>query len=75
MIFIATIFVTHYIDAAILLAAGIIGLFYYPRRVAKDIESGKRSEEDGKQWLKKIKFACYFAILYGICKAVVATFK
>lgn len=62
------IFIGQCLDVAVPLAAGLIGLVYYPRRSARDIKTGKRSEEDGKKWLKKIKFVCYFAICFGLYK-------
>jgi hypothetical protein len=63
------IFIGKCLDVAVPFAAGLIGLFYYPRRIARDVESGKVSAADGKKRLNMIKPACYFGILFGIYKA------
>jgi hypothetical protein len=59
-------FIGRCVDATIPLAIGIIGLIYYPRRTAKDIESGKRSEAEGKSRLKKLRIGCCLIILLGV---------
>jgi hypothetical protein len=61
-------FIGRCIDTAIPFALGIIGLIYYPRRIAKQIESGKFSEAEGKSRLKKARIACYAIMLLGVLK-------
>jgi hypothetical protein len=61
-------FIGRCIDTAIPFALGIIGLLYYPRRIAKQIESGKLSEEDGKKRLKRARIACFAIMLLGVLK-------
>jgi hypothetical protein len=61
-------FIGQCIDTAIPFALGIIGLLYYPRRIAKRIESGKLSEEDGKKRLKRTRIACCAIMLLGVLK-------
>lgn len=61
-------FIGHCIDTAIPFAIGVIGLVYFPRRVRKDIESKKHSDEDGKKRLKKYKIFCYLILLLGFLK-------
>jgi len=62
------VFIGKCLDVAVPLAAGLIGLFYYPRKVAREIEAGKVSIADGEKRLKIIKLACYFAICFGLYK-------
>jgi hypothetical protein len=59
-------FIGRCIDAAVPLVIGIIGLLYYPHRVAKNIESGKWSETEGKKKLKRVWIAYGLIALLGI---------
>jgi hypothetical protein len=61
-------FIGQCIVTAIPFVLGVIGLLYYPRRIDKDIESGKRTETEGKQRLKRLKIACYLIMLLGVLK-------
>ena len=54
------------LDVAVPLVVGVIGLFYYPRRIAKDVESGKISDAEGKKRLKIIRLTCCFGICLGL---------
>lgn len=67
--FVTPDFIGSCIDTGILFAIGIAGLIYYPHRFAKDVESGKYSEGEGKARLKKIKLACYAVIVLGLVNA------
>ena len=59
-------FIGRSIDAAVPLAIGVFGLFYYPSRIEKDIKSGKRSEAEAKPMLKKLKIIFGLTTLLGI---------
>jgi hypothetical protein len=66
--FITADFIGRCIDTAIPFVIGIIGLIYYPRRIAKEIQSGKRTEVEAKQRLKRLKIAFYLIMLLGVFK-------
>jgi hypothetical protein len=63
------------LDGAIPLAIGMFGLIYYPRRISREIESGKLTRLQGAKNLKKVKAIACFAILFGIYLIVAAFFK
>jgi hypothetical protein len=73
--FITHDFVARCLDGAIPLAVGIFGLLYYPRRIRRDIESGKLTLLQGAKNLKKVKIIACFAILFGIYLIVAGFFK
>jgi len=56
--------------AALPLVLGIAGLLYYPHRVKRDIESGKLSEAEGKQHLKKYRIAFCLIVLLGVMQII-----
>jgi hypothetical protein len=59
-------FIGRCVDAAIPLIIGVIGILYYPRRVAKNIQSGKWSEAKGKKQLKRCWIAFGLITLFGV---------
>jgi hypothetical protein len=59
-------FVGRCIDTAIPLTVGLIGLVYYPRRIRKEVESGKWTEAEGKHRIIRFKIACFLFILLGV---------
>src|SRR5580704_19259006 len=61
-------FIGHCLDTAIPFAIGIVGLIYYQWRIAKDINTGKRTEAEGKSRLKKVRIFCCLILLFGIVK-------
>jgi hypothetical protein len=61
-------FIGHYFDTVLPFAIGMIGLLYYPRRIAKDIESGKRTQIEGEKMLKRLKWVWYLMFLFGFVK-------
>jgi hypothetical protein len=56
--------------AALPLVLGVAGLLYYPRRIKKDVESGKLSETEGKQHLKKYRIAFCLILLLGVMQII-----
>jgi hypothetical protein len=46
----------------------MIGLLYYPHRMAKDIESGKRIQMEGEKILKRLKWVWFLMFLFGFLK-------
>jgi hypothetical protein len=68
--FITADFIGRCIDTIIPFVIGIIGLVYSPRRIAKEVESRKRTEVEGKQLLKRLKIACYLIMLLGVFKLI-----
>jgi hypothetical protein len=61
-------FIGHYLDTVLPFAIGMIGLLYYPRQIAKDIESGKRTQIGGEKMLKRLKWVWYLMFLFGLFK-------
>jgi hypothetical protein len=59
-------FIGRCLDAAIPLAAGVIGLIYYPRRIQRDVESGSLTDGQAQAKLHKVKTLCYFAIVFAL---------
>jgi hypothetical protein len=68
-------FVGRGLYVAMLIAIGIISLFYYPRRIRQDVESGKLTIGQGKARLQKAKTVSWFLILFGILLTVETLFK
>jgi hypothetical protein len=63
-------FIGRCFDAAIPLAIGVFGLLYYPHKVAKNIESGKWSEAEGKKKLKGVWIAYGLIALFGVLQII-----
>jgi hypothetical protein len=63
-------FIGRCFDAAVPLVLGIIGLLYYPHKVAKNIESGKWTEAEGRKKLKRVWIAYGLLALLGILQIV-----
>jgi hypothetical protein len=55
-------------DICIPFAAGSIGFCCYPKRIARDVKAGERTEAEAKQKLKGIKVACCIATGAGLYK-------
>jgi hypothetical protein len=63
-------FIGRCIDATIPLVLGIIGLLYYPYRVAKNVKSGKWSESEGKKKLIRVLIAYSLIALVGVLNMI-----
>ncbi len=44
------------------------GFLYYPRKVRRDIEASRLTEEQGRSRLQIVQMLCYFAIGVGILR-------
>lgn len=55
-------------DNAIWLGIGMAGFLYYPRKVRRDIEASRLTEEQGRSRLQIVQMLCYFAIGMGILR-------
>ncbi len=63
-------YIGHCLDAAVPLILGIIGMIYYPYRIAKNIQSKKYSVEEGKNKLKRVLIAYGLIALLGILQII-----
>ena len=63
-------FIGRSLDAGVPLVLGVIGLLYCPHRVAKNVESGKWSEAEGKRKLNRVRVAYSLLALLGILQII-----
>jgi hypothetical protein len=67
---IAPSFIGRCLDAALPLVLGVIGLLYYPHKVANYIKSGRWSESEGRKNRTRGYIACGLIVLFGVLQII-----